>query len=119
FESTLHKDIFVIGDACTAGEMPKSGYSASSQAKIAAAAIAAMTMGDKPDSMSAINTCYSLLAPDYGISVSGVYSVQDGKIANIKGAGGVSPSAANYQFRKKEADFAGGWYASICQDTWA
>ncbi|RAU20596.1 cytochrome C [Paramagnetospirillum kuznetsovii] len=118
FESTLHKDIFVIGDACTAGEMPKSGYSASSQAKVAAGAIAAMVMGDKPAAMSAINTCYSLLAPDYGISVSGVYSVQDGKIANIKGAGGVSPSGANYQFRKKEADFAGGWYASICQDTW-
>lgn len=118
FESTLHKDIHVIGDACIAGEMPKSGYSASSQAKVVAGAIAAMMMGDKPPVMSAINTCYSLLAPDYGISVSGVYSVQDGKIANIKGAGGVSPSGANYQFRKKEADFAGGWYASICQDSW-
>ncbi|OAN49785.1 cytochrome C [Paramagnetospirillum marisnigri] len=118
FESTIHKDIFVIGDACVAGEMPKSGYSANSQAKVAAGAIAAMVMGDKPAPMSAINTCYSLLAPDYGISVSGIYSVQDGKIAGIKGSGGVSPSGAPYQFRKKEADFASGWYAGICQDSW-
>ncbi|CAA7612465.1 NAD(P)/FAD-dependent oxidoreductase [Magnetospirillum sp. SS-4] len=118
FESTLVKDVFVIGDSCIAGDMPKSGYSASSQAKVAAGAIAAMVMGDKPAPMSAINTCYSLLAPDYGISVAGVYSVQDGKIAAIKGSGGVSPMGAPYQFRKKEADFAGGWYASISQDSW-
>ena len=33
FESTLHKDIYVLGDAAIAGKMPKSGYAASSQAK--------------------------------------------------------------------------------------
>jgi sulfide dehydrogenase [flavocytochrome c] flavoprotein subunit len=118
FESTKVKNVHVIGDACIAGEMPKSGYSASSQAKVAAAAIVAMLNGKDPVPFSAINTCYSLVAPDYGISVAAVYAVTDGKIAGVKGAGGVSPKGANAQFRKKEADFASGWYASISQDTW-
>ncbi|MGE5504867.1 MAG: FCSD flavin-binding domain-containing protein [Actinomycetota bacterium] len=125
FESTLAKDVYVIGDACSmpvndpAMAMPKSGYSASSQGKIAAAAIVASIKGVKPVPFSAINTCYSLIAPDYGISVAGVYTLgDDGKVMTVKGAGGVSPMGANYQFRKKEADFAVGWYQSISQDTW-
>ncbi|MCA1908638.1 MAG: NAD(P)/FAD-dependent oxidoreductase [Magnetospirillum sp.] len=119
FESTLAKNIHVIGDAAIAGDMPKSGYSASSQAKVCAAAIIALFKGEKPLPLSAINTCYSLVAPDYGISVAAVFAVKDGKIASIPNSGGVSPMGANYQFRKKEADFAVGWYQSICQDSWA
>jgi len=30
FESTVHKGVHVIGDACVAGKMPKSGYAANS-----------------------------------------------------------------------------------------
>ncbi|MGE5548587.1 MAG: FCSD flavin-binding domain-containing protein [Solirubrobacterales bacterium] len=119
FESTLAKDVYVIGDAAIAGAMPKSGYSASSQAKVAAAAIVAGFRGEQPLPLSAINTCYSLIAPDYGISVAAVFAVKDGKIDTVPGSGGVSPLGANYQFRKKEADFASGWYASVSQDTWA
>jgi sulfide dehydrogenase [flavocytochrome c] flavoprotein subunit len=119
FESTMAKGVYVIGDAAMAGEMPKSGYSASSQAKVCAAAVIASIKGEKPGTFSAINTCYSLIAADYGISVAAVFAVADGKIAAVKGAGGVSPMGANYQFRKKEADFATGWYQSVCQDSWA
>ncbi|MBF0268912.1 MAG: FAD-dependent oxidoreductase [Alphaproteobacteria bacterium] len=118
FESTQVKDVYVIGDACIAGAMPKSGYSASSQAKVAAAAIVATLKGNTPVPFSAINTCYSLLNPDYGISVAAVYAVTEGKIDGVKGSGGVSPKGANAQFRKKEADFATGWYQSISQDSW-
>ena len=38
-----------------------------------------------------INTCYSLVAPDYGISVAGVYRPPNGLLADVEGAGGVSP----------------------------
>lgn len=118
FESKIHKGIHVIGDACIASPMPKSGYSANSQAKVTAAAVVAMLNGEKPAEPTFMNTCYSLVAPDYGISVAAVYKHQDGKLGGVKGAGGVSPKVANYQFRKKEADFAEGWYASISQDAW-
>ena len=65
-----------------------------------------------------VNTCYSLISKDYAISVAGVYSLQDGKIAEIKGSGGVSPKDANADFRKMEADYTLGWYASITKDVW-
>jgi sulfide dehydrogenase [flavocytochrome c] flavoprotein chain len=118
FESTMAKGIHVIGDACSAGEMPKSAFAANGQAKIAAAAVAALLAGDTPAAVPALNTCYSLVAPDYGISVVGVYEVRDGAYAAVKGAGGVSPLGANAHFRKSEADYAAGWYAGACRDAW-
>ncbi|MGA1644557.1 MAG: FAD-dependent oxidoreductase, partial [bacterium] len=39
FESKLVPNVHVIGDACKAGAMPKSGFSANSQGKVAAAAV--------------------------------------------------------------------------------
>jgi sulfide dehydrogenase [flavocytochrome c] flavoprotein subunit len=113
FESKLHKNVHVIGDACIAGAMPKSGYSANSQAKIAAAAVHAM-LNDKPvGAPSFINTCYSLIAPDYGVSVAAVYDVQDGSIVSIKDAGGVSPMDASERDRMVEAAHALSWYKNI------
>jgi sulfide dehydrogenase [flavocytochrome c] flavoprotein subunit len=113
FESKLHKDVHVIGDACIAGAMPKSGFSANSQAKVAAAAVHAL-LNDKPvGEPSFINTCYSLIAPDYGVSVAAVYQVQDGKIVSIKGAGGMSPLEASERDRKVEAAHALSWFKNI------
>ena len=117
FESQRHPGIHVIGDACIAGKMPKSGYSANSQAKVCAAAIAAMLRGDTPGGVSFINTCYSLVAPDYGISVAAVYRLSDaGSIVGVEGAGGVSPAQASADFRRREAEYAVGWYESITAD---
>ena len=117
FESTVQADIHVLGDASIAGAMPKSGFSANAQAKVCAAAVAALLRGDEPASPSFINTCYSLVGPEYGISVAAVYRLgDDGVIAGVQGAGGVSPADADAGFRKLEADYARGWYASITRD---
>ncbi len=118
FESKKQKDIYVIGDAAIAGDMPKSGFSANSQAKIAANAIVASLRGQAPAEASYVNTCYSLLAPDYGISVAGVYRVTAEGIKSIPGAGGISPKDADADFRAEEAKYATGWYTSIAVDTW-
>ncbi len=118
FASTRVAGVHVIGDAAIAGEMPKSGFSANSQAKICAAAIAAELQGRAVPEPSYANTCYSLLAPDYGISVAAVYRIADGAIHSVPGAGGVSPADADADFRAREADYARGWYASITRDAW-
>lgn len=118
FESKLKKDVYVVGDASIAGAMPKSGHSASSQGKICAAAIVNDLAGLPMQPAQHVNTCYSLISKDYAISVAGVYSLQDGKIAEIKGSGGVSPKDANADFRKMEANYTLGWYASITKDVW-
>lgn len=118
FESTVHPGIFVIGDASVAGAMPKSGHSANSQGKIAAAAIVLGLQGRPMEAPSHVNTCYSLVGPDYGISVAAVYHYEDGSIKGVPGAGGVSPADASADFRHQEAIYARGWYASIVQDSW-
>ncbi|MBM3557894.1 MAG: cytochrome C, partial [Alphaproteobacteria bacterium] len=72
-ESTQVAGVYVIGDACIAGAMPKSGSAASSQGKVAAAAIVAALNGQPAAGGTYTNTCYSLVAPGYAISVTGVY----------------------------------------------
>ena len=62
-----------------------------------------------------VNTCYSLVAPKYGISVAGVYRVPEG-IIEVEGAGGVSPMNVPAEYRRSEARYARGWYQSITQD---
>ena len=79
FESKSAPNIHVIGDACLAGAMPKSAFSANAQAKVCAAAIATLLSGGSPATPKLINTCYSLAAPDYGISVAGVYQPKNGQ----------------------------------------
>ncbi len=118
FESTIHAGIHVIGDSCIAGAMPKSGHSANSQGKMVAAAIVNDLSGKPPIAPSMVNTCYSLVTPEWGISVAAVYQLQGDSIKGVKGAGGVSPSDAGAQFRRQEAAYTRGWYASITQDIW-
>ena len=94
FESKSAPNIHVIGDACIAGGMPKSAFSANSQAKDCASAVATLLAGGTPAAPKLINTCYSLVAPGYGISVAGVYQPKNGLLADVEGAGGVSPAEA-------------------------
>lgn len=116
FESTQHKNIHVIGDASISGKMPKSGYAASSQAKACAVEIVAELRGETIGTSSWINTCYSLIAPDYGISVAAVYRLTEKGIMPVKGAGGVGPLDAPIETRRMEAVYAEGWYKAITAD---
>ncbi len=118
FESRLVAGVYVVGDATLAAPMPKSGFAANAQGKVAAAAIVAALEGREPPAPSWANTCYSLVAPDYGISVVGVYRLVDGAIAEVAGAGGVSPPAGTRAFRAREAEYAFGWYRAITNDIW-
>ena len=93
--------------------MPKSAFSANAQAKVCAAAVASLLRGETPIQPKLINTCYSLVAPDYGISVAGVYRPADGNIADVPGAGGVSPANAPASFRSLEATYADTWFQTI------
>jgi sulfide dehydrogenase [flavocytochrome c] flavoprotein chain len=113
FESKLQPNVHVIGDASIAGAMPKSAFSANAQAKVCAAAVAKLIAVEKPDDPRLINTCYSLVAPDYGISVEGVYRPADGQIKEIEGSGGVSALDAPNSTRALEATFANAWFNTI------
>jgi NADPH-dependent 2,4-dienoyl-CoA reductase/sulfur reductase-like enzyme len=113
FESKQQPNIHVIGDAAIMGAMPKSAFSANAQAKVCAAAVAKLLAGQKPEEPRLINTCYSVVAPDYGISVAGVYRPKDGVLSDIEGAGGVSQIDAPAATRAAEASYADGWFKTI------
>src|SRR5438094_4760523 len=110
FESKLVPNIHIVGDASIAGAMPKSAFTANAQAKVCAAALAKLLAGSKPDEPILINTCYSLVAPDYGISVAGVYKPADGQLKDVEGSGGVTPVDAPSSTRALEANLAEGWF---------
>ena len=118
FESRLVKNVYVIGDASNAAPMPKSAFSASTQGKVAAFQISRILAGkDIVDPPKLANTCYSLLAPEYGISIAAVYNALDDKIVSVDGAGGVSPeSDPDGHIRLLESKYAYAWYESQTAD---
>ncbi|WP_292513504.1 NAD(P)/FAD-dependent oxidoreductase [Mesorhizobium sp.] len=116
FESRLQPAIHVIGDAAIGGAMPKSAFSANAQAKACAAAVAALVRERQPAQPKLINTCYSLVAPGYGISIAGVYRPRDGLLAEVEGAGGTSPLEAPLSVRELEAAYAEDWFRTITSE---
>lgn len=118
FESTIAPNIYVIGDSSSAGALPKSGHTANNIAKMTAASIAAQIRGVQVPLPSIVNTCYSLVGPEYGISIAAVYRLDEkGELVGVKGAGGVSPRTAASMQRSLEARYAQGWYSAITADT--
>jgi len=117
FESTLRPNIHVLGDAAIMGGMPKSAFAANAQAKVCAAAIVSLLAGARPQDPIVINTCYSLVAADYGISIAGVYRPDKGQLTDIPGAGGTSPLDAVGGLRGQEALYAASWFRTITAET--
>jgi sulfide dehydrogenase [flavocytochrome c] flavoprotein subunit len=116
FESTVQPNMHVIGDAAIGGAMPKSAFTANAQAKCCAAAVAQLIRGESPTAPKLINTCYSLVAPEYGISVAGVYHPVNDLLAEVEGAGGISPRDAPASFRALEATYAKAWFDTITHE---
>jgi sulfide dehydrogenase [flavocytochrome c] flavoprotein subunit len=117
FESKLQPNIHVIGDAAIAGGMPKSAFAANAQAKVCADAVVQLLAGNQPAEPRLINTCYSLVAPGYGISIAGVYRPINGQLTDVEGAGGTSPLDAPPEQRAQEAAYADAWFKTITTET--
>ncbi|HWY72128.1 MAG TPA: NAD(P)/FAD-dependent oxidoreductase [Burkholderiaceae bacterium] len=115
FESRLQPNIHVIGDAAITGAMPKSAFGAHAEAKHCALAVAALLAGREPASPTLSNACFSLVAPDYGISVAGIYRPDGLELAQVPGSeapGSGGPGAADsprasraFEARNAEAGF--------------
>lgn len=118
FESTVAKDIHVIGDSILlAPAMPKSGHMANSQAKVAAAAIVARLAGWPVNPAPMLtNTCYSFVDASKVVHVASVhaYDAVDKTFKTVPGAGGLSTVA-----NEKEGLYAWNWARTIWSDTLA
>jgi len=130
-ESKSQKDIYVIGDSCVGGELatnngfPKSAHMAMTQAKVAVGAIIAKMNGLPLPVPYYANTCYSVVAPDYGFSVVHIYRVENNAWVYVKEASGISPvtmpdkSPVPKIYRKIEAEYADGWLRNVLADAFA
>jgi len=112
--STLDENIFVIGDASIAGAMPKSGFSANSQAKVAAMNIRGDLLSSKVFPAKFSNTCWSLIATDDGVKVGAQYAVEEGKIASTSTF--ISATGEDSAVRKTTYEESIGWYDGITSD---
>ena len=108
FESDLVKDIYVIGDSCIAGALPKSTYAANSEAKVAALNIAQAMNGKELIAPSHVNVCYSYITDKEAVSVSGIYVEKDGKTIAVPNSGGLSPD-----LNETEGIYARSWMKNI------
>ncbi len=116
FESPLQPDIHVLGDASIANAMPKSAFSANAQAKVCAIQVARLLNGNEALATTLANTCYSIIGPDYGISIAGVFKPDGTMLKEVVGSGGVSPIDAPQQNRVLEAQYADDWFRIITHE---
>ena len=79
--SKADPDVHVLGDASQQGDMPKSGFSANSQAKVCANAVRGALTGSKVFPARFSNTCWSLIASNDGVKVGATYEATPEKIA--------------------------------------
>lgn len=114
FSSALVKDVYVLGDATIAAEMPKSAFSANSQAKVAANDILAELAGGERFPARLRNTCWSLLAPDDNVKVGANYTPKDGKLD--PSGSFVSKPGEDAGTRAQNYQESIGWYAGITAD---
>lgn len=116
-KSANDPNIYVLGDATIAGDMPKSGFSANSQAKVAAMAIRGELTNARVFPARYANTCWSLLAPDDTVKIGGSYEAKDGKIAAVETF--VSKTGETAELRKETQAENMGWYAGIIADVFS
>lgn len=118
-QSLFDDFIHVIGDAAHFAPIPKSAFAANSEAKACALAVVALLNDKSIAASNWLNTCYSLVTPEHGISIAGVYKLDDKKsVAAVPGAGGVSHSNAASD-RLKEAEYARMAYRSLVNNTFS
>ncbi len=113
-QSRLDENIHVLGDSANQGDMPKSGFAANSQAKVASMAIRGALTGSKVFPAKFTNTCWSLISTDNGVKVGATYEATDEKIAKVDGF--ISQTGENADLRKATFEESVGWYSGITAD---
>ena len=113
-QSRVDENIHVLGDSCSQGDMPKSGFSANSQAKVAAMAVRGALTGSKVFPAKFSNTCWSLIGTDDGVKVGATYEATDEKIAKVDGF--ISKTGEDAALRKATYEESIGWYGGITSD---
>jgi sulfide dehydrogenase [flavocytochrome c] flavoprotein subunit len=109
--SRVDRAIFVVGDACIPGDMPKSAFAAASQARAAAGTIRADLTGEPIQTPAFENTCWSLIAADDSVKIGGTYGPTDSKIAERSTF--LSKPDESAETRHQTYTESAAWYAKL------
>lgn len=112
--SKMDENIHVLGDASAQGDMPKSGFSANSQAKVCANAVRGALTGSAVFPARFSNTCWSLISTDDGVKVGATYEATEEKIAKVDGF--ISATGETSEVRSATYQESIGWYDGIAAD---
>ena len=112
--SKIDPNITVLGDAAAQGAMPKSGFSANSQAKVAANAILASLTGSRAFPARYSNTCWSLIDTEDGVKVGATYEASDEGIVSVDSF--VSQVGEDAETRAATYRESLDWYEAITTD---
>jgi sulfide dehydrogenase [flavocytochrome c] flavoprotein chain len=113
-KSASDANIHIVGDASIAGDMPKSAFSANSQAKVAAMIVRGELTKAPMFPARYTNTCWSLIETDNTVKVGGTYEPKDGKITAVQTF--VSKTGEPADLRKATQVENMGWYEGITAD---
>ncbi|HEX2843166.1 NAD(P)/FAD-dependent oxidoreductase [Hyphomicrobium sp.] len=121
FQSAKIDNVYVVGDATIAAEMPKSAFSANSQARVVAGNILADLTGAERPQAAYRNTCWSMLAPDDSVKIGADYSPGDakGKHALVPKNSFVSQPHEAAALRRENYEESLAWYRTLTDDIFA
>lgn len=118
FMSTQLPHVHVLGDASVADAMPKSGFSANTQAKVVARAIVEELAGRSVPEPVWENTCYALAGSEYGLFVADVFRLVDDRITRVKAPRFMPLDASPNQIRLG-ARYQQAWLRTFTEDVFA
>ncbi len=113
-QSRMDENIYILGDAAHQGDMPKSGFAANSQAKVAVMSIMGALLGTPTYPARFMNTCWSLIEDDDAVKVGAVYEATDEKIASTEKF--ISQMDEPPALRQATYHEAEAWYKAITKD---
>lgn len=121
FRSSKIENVYVVGDATIAADMPKSAFSANSQARAVAGHILADLTGAERPVPAYRNTCWSMLAPDDSVKIGADYTPGDvkGKQALVAKNSFISQTGETAAVRKENYLESLAWYQTLTDDIFA
>ena len=113
FQLLNFKDIYVVGDSIDAGDMPKSAFSAESQAKILSLNLVNRILEKAYLDPVFLNTCYSFSSYDRAFSITSWYRLNSNNDRIVSLGSSQSSEDGLFNERLRESKEAYGWYESI------
>lgn len=115
-QSKVDPNVVILGDAAAQGDMPKSAFSANSQAKAAALGLRARLLGERAFPPRYLNTCWSLIETGDAVKIGATYRAGAEKIETAEPF--ISTVEESPEIRKTTETEVYAWYDSFVKDVW-